>query len=272
MKITCSKRDEILERKAAYEAQRDENLRQRTAYDAAMRDVHRGVEKAVLDAIGPSTEEISVHATYGIGRNLDSISCTIKGNDANIFDTSKALSWSYSVSLDEDGKPVAESSSWSGLNATTPEQLSSLKETLRVLEIINGLDWASILSVGIPDYKSMVTTPAPTSRPNFDRELLELDIEELIGTKQLVKCTDGKTYSGTVYVGIMSETPTMYNIFEVPGHYINPDTNGKYGWGGQRYSSLEELIENVCKEYAASRVKKDKFMNMLVTPLDIVSY
>ena len=269
MKITCSKRDEILERKAAYEAQKDENLRQRNAYNAAMHDVYHNVEKVVLDAIGPSTEELSVHATYGLGRNMDSISCTIKGNDANIFDKSKALSWSYSVSLDNDGKPVAESSSWSGLNATTPEQISSLKETLRILEIINGLDWASILSVGIPDYKSIVTTPAPDSRLNFDRELLELDVEELVGTKQLVKCTDGKLYNGTVYVGIISETPTMYNIFEVPGRYINPDTDGKYSWGNQKYSSMEELIEEHCM---TSRVKKDKFMSMLATPLDIISY
>ena len=131
MKITCSKHD----------------------------DVYEKIQLAVVEAIGDSSEAIDVHVSRGF---KGGISCKIQGNDRNLFDTGKALTWEYTASVDKEGNVQTETSSWSGLQATTREQLDSLRETLRVLEVINQIDWASILSAEGLEINSSTNVGAST--------------------------------------------------------------------------------------------------------------
>lgn len=274
MKITCSKRDDILKRKEAYEKDYNERKarhdEQYNSYKRAVQNVFSGVERAVTEAIGESTEDIEVYVSH---HGLNEISCNIKGNNRDIFNKGKALSWTYTARISEAGEVTKETSSWSGLQATTPEQLDSLRETLRILEIINSLDWATILSVEMPDWKAMVTESDPNydrDKPDFDRELMEADIEEAIGANKLIKCVGGsKNYRGEIYAGIVSETPSMYTIFDFPVRYAQPNSDGTYGW--KNHATLRDLVAE--QQGYAYRVKKDNFINNMVErPLEIIEY
>lgn len=274
MKITCSKRDDILKRKSEYEKQYNERKSrydsQHEEYDKAIHNVYQGVESAVLEAIGPSSIKLDVRCSTSLHGQLE---CAISSNDHNVFDKSKALSWVWSVHLNEDtGEVMKESSSWSGLQATTREQLDSLRETLRILEIINELDWQDILSVSLPKYSDIITEKNPaydSNKPDFDRELLEVDIEESVGVNRLIRCVGGsKNYRGEVYVGIVKESPTMYTIFDIPASALTPNSDGTYGWNN--YSSIPELVSHHQYTY---RVTKDKFLDQMISiPTDIIEY
>lgn len=85
---------------------------------------------------------------------LDGYEVNIYCNDMHNPDNEDAaLSWDYKVGLNKDGVPNMTSGSWSGLKATTHEQLSNLKESVRCIEFIMNMDWETILSVRFPKYE-----------------------------------------------------------------------------------------------------------------------
>lgn len=190
MKITCNRRDDILKRKQEYESDRAKRQAKYNEEYQAYREEEYGrrqsLEKTVIRAIGNTTLDLTVDVgmTFGTGYRI-----RISDED-NKFDDDKALSWTWEVSLDKNGDVKKESSSWSGLNAVSAANLSNLKEIVRVLEILNNIDFKTMLDqITIPNYTDYVTMPDPKyeESENFDQLLLEADVEELVGTKTGVK-------------------------------------------------------------------------------------
>lgn len=220
--ITASKRDELLQRKADYEA--DFNYR-KAKYDEQYANFQKMQEsesnrlaKAIKDAIGNTTLDISVDVHQDFTRNKYTAYIS---DEHDQFNTSKALSWSYSVSLDSDGNVVRETSSWSGLNATTIENIENLKEIVRVLESLNRVDWKTLMSeITPPKYKDYVTAiePRHNVRPDFMQELYEIDLDDMVGTSKGIVCWNSKYGGddGLVYRFITKATPTSYRVFDVP--------------------------------------------------------
>lgn len=67
------------------------------------------------------------------------------------FGLSDALRWRFKVVFDKATQTVTkETSSWSGLQATTDEQLESLQQTVDALKQLNSMPWYDIILSSMP--------------------------------------------------------------------------------------------------------------------------
>lgn len=261
MKITCNKRDDILKRKQEYESDRAQRQAKYDEQERAYRNEAYGREqslkKAVIDAIGSTSLDLTVDVSLGFRSSYE---IRISDED-NKFDENKALSWDWRVYLDKNGNVKKESSSWSGLNAVSETNLSNLKEIVRVLEVLNNIDFKTILNdITPPEYSEYLAEPNPKyeSHENFDKMLLEADVEDLIGTRVGIKGTESKYYRGAVYHIIQSETDKSFMVRDVPAYYAE-------NYEGNLYKMYAD-------KYDAYRMSKDKFYNTMLTPLTTIDF
>ena len=221
-KITADRREDILKRKAEYEAKRAE-------YEADRDERSHKFEMAEYDVMNPIKQQLEsdlsvfnllqfvvrVERHYG-GKG---VRVRIECNENRKFDDSVALAWNYDVNLTKDGEVKRESSSWSGMSAVTPEQVASLKQTVEAVEYLLNLDWASLLNVTLPRYRDYYDGAlSEPEKEDFDAELREAELEEYIGTDTLilVENFESSGWRGReVYVRLIRETPSQYvcNIF-----------------------------------------------------------
>ena len=264
MKITCTKRDDILKRKSEYEA--DKSSRQ-SKYDAQYRkyleEEERREEKIrndVIGAIGETSLDLTVNVS---GRFEYKYEIRVSDEDDK-FNEDKALSWDWKVYIDKNGDVKKESSSWSGMNAVTAKNLSNLKEIVRVLEILNNIDFKMLLEeIRPPRYQDYVTenNPKYETAPDFDRELMEADVEDCIGTRKGILGTGSKFYRGNVYHFIQRETPSSYNMWDIPAYYVEKNDG-----------SLSDLFEKYNDAGSNYNMRKDKFFETIEKPIKIVDF
>lgn len=270
MKITCNRRDDIIKRRDEYEA--DYNAKQeryeaqREAFYRAERDVTSLVEEEVGAQLRTYPAlQFNIHASRGRWGS-GGMSIRIQCNENNKFDDNVALSWSYDVELNKAGEVTKESSSWSGLKATTPEQMESLVQTVEALKYLNSVDWATVLNKKLPEYDDYFKEPSPSrrDRPNFERELFEADLEEAVGQPVIVKGNAGPS-SGfregvQLYYMIHKETPAQYVVSEA--------------WGAK----VDQIIAEEGKDAAIAhvkdayqyRIKKDNFQKLVSNPIEMI--
>lgn len=223
MKITASKRDDILKRKQNYE---DYQSRKKQREDAAYESFENArdiVFESIISDVKKLLEPTSIQLDITCTDRWGEYKVTVSSNEYGVYDKNAALGWRWSVSLDENGEIKKESSSWSGLQATTSEHIESLREILRILEALNNIDWEPILTSAKSktpkwaDYKPEEEPNAPEAE-DFHTQLLEADIEEVIGKNVLIKGTAGSTscyreYTPVYYL-ILRETPAKYEVKE----------------------------------------------------------
>lgn len=270
MKITASRREDLLKERDEYNATREASQKrydeQQQAYHQAQYDVTDPIQKQVESAIkncGLSDVEVRVDP-YGRFSSSGSsgVSISIRVNERNKFEDTTALSWNYDVYLHEDGTPVKESSSWSGLKAVTAEQMSDLQNTLKALQWLNSVDWTALLGVKTPEYRDYISERVPEDRSKeFDDQLVELDIEEAVGTNKLLlggpieepsRWSRGQQY----WYRIVKETPKRYVVEQYSARYSDEEirqalsiSTGKFG------------------NYYSQGVTKEKFLRIIDRPL-----
>lgn len=242
--ITASKRDEILQRKADWE---DDYNTRKAVYDDQYNKFSKmnksesdRLADTIKDAIGDTTLDLDVQVSDDFYGNYQ----VRLADEADKFNESKALSWSYSVRLDKDNNIIKETSSWSGLKATTIENLENLKEIVRVLERLNRIDWQALMStIRPPKYTDYVTVEDPRyeDHPDFDSELREADLDDMVGTSIGIVCEDSKYYQGLVYRFITKINPSSYRVFDVPQYYA--DKGMTYDEILDKYSSYSYVIQ-----------------------------
>lgn len=264
-KINEDRLSDIRAAKDAWDAEYDKQNKiykdQENKYRHAMYDVADNLQKEVVNAIGNTTINLRVDVdNYGI--DADSYQVRVYGNDSNKFDDNIALSWDWKVYLDKDGNVLKDSSSWSGLKATTPEQLNDLEETLRILKLLNNLDWAELIgnaNAKRPKYDDYITAPYPSrsDRPNFEQQLKDAAVEDTIGKDVLIQGRgSGKNYnsSATVWYYVVGATDKQYKMFEFSNYAIqNHEERG----------DLAEFIHDYAK-YAPDRITKEKFLSNII--------
>lgn len=263
MKITSAKRDDILKRKSEYEADRaSRQSKYDSQYKTYLEEERKRQDKirnAVIEAIGKTSLNLEIDVRSMFGNNYE-----IRVSDeANQFDSDKALSWDWRFYLQKNGDVKKESSSWSGMNAVTAKNISNLKEIVRVLEILNNIDFKAILEeIKPPKYQDYVTErdPGYEKAPDFDRELLEADIEDAIGTRKGILGTGSKFYRGDVYHFIQKETPSSYRMWDIPAYYVENNDG-----------SLSDLYEEYNKGYEYT-MRKDKFFETIEQPITVVDF
>lgn len=276
MKITSSRRDDILRDKKEYE---EKTAAYKKASDEAY-SRYRDAELAVLDpikssvitALGDDIGDLNVDVNTAYGRG---IRVTI-GNDRGYSrkGDNASLTWSWEATINSKGEVSKESSSWSGLNAVTPAQVEDLKQCVRQLEIINNLDWEDILNVQLPDYDDyQVDMERPTTNRDFNLELFEAEVEDLVGASSLVKgkMGVGKYYNGVVYFGIVKDSGTQYTVFEIPARWIEEiEEKGSFSYAENTFTTVRELVDYF--DYNTYRVRKINFTGKLEKPINVLDY
>lgn len=232
MKITARKRDDILRDKAAYEADKAkrqvEYNKQYEAYDKARYQVMSDIKSAVESELGNHVDEVKIDIQQAWGNVIE-----VKVDNGNDPFGPSALSWNWSVKLDRDGNVVKDSGSWSGLSAVTLEQIQDLRNTADILEILNNIDWKTLLNTKVPHYEDYVTMNDPSyekSDRDYDAELKEADIEDIIGDKDAAVFVGNALpdyFRGNEYVTLLKETPKRFNVYVFHESQLDRWKNGE---------------------------------------------
>lgn len=273
MKITANRKEDILRRKAEYEA---DVAKRQAEYDAQYEEYGRAQE-AVYAPVREQLEdmfkkyprldtEINVEDASFRGPGLR---VGIRVNDRDVHDKKKALSWNYDAYLGKDGEVIRETGSWSGLNAVTEEQLEQLEQSLQALKELKDLDWRGLLDKTMPDYKDYIKIRNPSwerDKPDFKKELREAELEEIIGQPKWIEVDpfpsswyypkSSMFRANNVYVAIVKDSGSQYTIKEM----------SKY-----EYNNSEDKAEFAKKKFENTsdhRVKKDQIKP--VEPINIV--
>lgn len=269
MKITSSKLDDIRKAKEEWDAETDrrdairkeERQRYKKASDAVIAPVEYKLSSFLrkFDALDFEIDG-EIAGGYRGSRGLE---FRIRCNESRVHDENSALSWNWSVSVNSEGDIVKDSGSWSGLNATTEENMKSLRQSVEALEFLNSLNWSELIDVATPEYRDYFTDQEPRgSRPNFETQMKEAELESYIGEDTMLLGYSLPEYesrwnrSVKTWFIILGETPKQYRVGEV-------SFNQAQYWFEQG-RTIEEIIESA-KRYP-TRYRKDRLFSTLEYP------
>lgn len=245
MKITSSRRDDIIKERDAYDSDYTAKLNQRDEEWKQYRKAEYGIMNPIAEEIKSTLSrfdalefDVEVDRSWG-----DGLRCRIQCNENTKFEDDSALSWSYSATIGKDGEVKKESSSWSGLKATTPEQMNSLIQTVEALKVINDIDWTTKLGVTLPEPSEFVQTEMPNAadRPDFENLVLVEDLRDMIGQAKFVADRDN-----SFGYAVKSEGDKTFTLYKIPIHAF---------YSG-RYLTAEELYDAVLQSSGTVRVNK----------------
>lgn len=263
MRITANRRDDIIKQRDEYNRQKADKVQryetQVKDYDEAMSAVTDKVEKDLRSRLAKFDKlhfDVSVAPAFFRDRGL---SVRISCNEDNKFADDSALSWNYSVKVNYKGDVIAETGSWSGLQATTSAQLDSLEQTLAALRELNKIDWKTEIDIDTPQYDDYVNMldPLYDDEPDFNAMLMEADVDDLVGTNRgIYRDATGSSryYRGRVYSVIVGQSDKTYTVFDIPEMYAE-DTD-----------KFETLSTNTY------RISKKKFIDSLIVPMNVKDF
>lgn len=236
MKITASRRDDVLKRKAEVTEKRERLKSKMDEGEREYRIARKQVFSKIEDEVNKRLSSIKLpllvavnYAPYG-----DKIEVRVDcGRDAGSNQEDFALSWNWRVWLSQEGEIMKDSGSWSGLNACTVEQMNDLKRSIRALEILNEeIDWSSLLSVELPDAndymdKETVREYYNTPSEDFNEELLDATLEDAMESGELL---DGLAVKQTGLKGsgqyqILKVTPKFVEVKFLHNYYKDKGYN-----------------------------------------------
>lgn len=234
MKITAKRRDDVLRKKSAHDAKmRKYNDASHAAYMDYRDEVDnrlRKLEDAIRSKL-PSSDALDVRCGT---HYVSGIECKVTYAEGRNFDEKFALVWNYIAHITESGDVRTETGSWSGLSATTPDQIEDLKKSVEILTVLTSLDWKSLLQVELPNYEDyMKDLPERPDNKDFNEELTQATIEDLIESGEYFKGVpnSGKYYNGPIWLRIIKETPTQVELEEVHDSQIDDYVaNNKEGY------------------------------------------
>lgn len=231
MKITANRKDDILRRRQEwddnYNRLNKQNEDEIERYHQAQQDAFKPVEEFLTNLLSKyNLLQIRVDVEAGMFGQRG-IRVRLNCDEHRKFQDKVSLSWSYDAYLDKDGEVKRETSSWSGMNAVTSDQLDHLTQCLDCLRTLASLDWRNILDRQMPDWKDYVVTKVPSrnDRPNFEQELTDAELEDVIGKNKLVEVspfTSSYFYdnrfrrNSNVFIQIIRDSGSQYTIKEVP--------------------------------------------------------
>lgn len=255
MKITATKRDDLLKARNEYDAEtnRLKGLEEESSnkWKSALYDQQKALENRIADMIGSTSLDLSINVDpYGYyGSKYWNMS--VKANENKRYDRSQedkvSLIWNWEIKMDKNGNIVKDSGSWSGLKAITMDQISDLEESVRVLKILNSTDWTEILNSPKAQWEDYMDEglldnirDRKRNRPDFESDLQAAQLEDLIGSNTAIQLKQDQFYRGKVWI-----LPTGLTDKFIKG-YIFPD------FYADRYSA-DEIREQLGDARRSSR-------------------
>ena len=269
MKIFSAKLDDLKRARDEWDAETDrreairkeESARYEKDRDQAIAPVEYQINQA-LSKFNLLDFEIDAQPSSSY-RGRRGVEVRIRCNQSRVHDETSALSWDWQVNLDSEGNVIKESGSWSGLNATTEENMNSLKQSVEALEYLNSVDWANVLDIALPNYNDYYSEMEPRGqKPDFDSQIKEEELRQYIGSDKLILGYSLVDYesrwnrSVPTWFIILGETPKQYRVGDV-------SCGQAQHWFENGYT-IEDIVENA-KRYT-SRVRKDRLMSNLKYP------
>ena len=241
-----ARRDDILRRKQAYDDAVNKQKEERNQYRKAEWDVMKGVEELVLQKIGKTSLNLDVSVDRAWRTGLE-----VRINNGNNPHDDQALNWNWQAKITDDGDVKKDSGSWSGLSAITSEQIANLKESVRVIEILNNLDWKNLLTVELPNYSDYIKTELP-EQENFDQQLVEADVEDAAEQGLLIKGHGYKWYAprATVFYNVLNMTDKSFRVQEV----YEDDLSDESRWGSPYTIRKDKFFEVIDKPIKTAEV------------------
>ena len=222
MKILLSNRDDILKRKQTYEYLSSKRESEYQNYLNSQNIILQKIIKYVQDKIGETFIKLDVSAQFGEPENV----IIVKISHVDKFSRIKrlALSWSYTVELEDSGNISKNSIAYSDINVSDVSKFDELKESIRIFRILNNINWKSLLNVTVPHISKYVTTPEPEYE-DFEKELVYEDIEDASNEHKLIKGKGYKLYHSDVYYNITKKTDKSYFVQEISPEYVENKEN-----------------------------------------------
>lgn len=253
------RRSDVLARKAAW--QKDYDVK-KAIYDKQESDYHEAcyaIEQETINVVksylGNVPENLSINATT----RFRGYEVRIEYDSANLFRDTTALHWHFRIALDREGNINKETGSWSGLQATTPEQLNDLKESVRILTILNDMPWDVILNTAnnnYPKFDDYYKEPDPSrGAPDWNKELTLATIEDSIGQNVLIKGRNANGGRGEVYYRVIKQTPKRYEIATISPYAVDEVLSGKVN------QSMAEVVSYYSR--FTNGISKDKFFDLV---------
>ena len=248
-----TKRLAQLEQYNTQKAQRDSEI---STYDIQNKLIENSIISAVRDGLGQYADglTIKVDMYYGTGYQV-----RIDNGD-NPHKEGQALSWSVNVHLDRNGNVQFDTSSWSGLDAMDERHIADLRRTVEILDIIQHMDWKSILDKVVPKWEDYVKTPEPEDPSK--QFAIEDDMDRLpesIGQTILFKGLNPmKGKYDSMWYKITSEGPNTYSAKYLSPYYVN----------GASSSEIERMFQNA----KTTRFPKAEISKYIKIPLEEMTY
>lgn len=235
MKITANRREELEKARAEYDAETkkitDKKEAQVEEWSNAVDAQAKQIEQRVSDEIGPTSLQMTIrvdpYRSYSL-RGKASWGVRIEVNEHKHSDPDTGLIWHWEAMIGKDGEVQKETGSWSGLQAVTEAQLADLEESVRVLKILNTLDWEDILHTARPDYDdyvdedlSMQYQERKNARPQFEDQIIEAQLEELIDTDIAVKLSESQYYKGEAWILLTGLTEKFVKGYIFPQYFLS---------------------------------------------------
>lgn len=228
--IYATKADDLKREQAKYDAELHEleskHNEQTANWRSAGREIEKQVQDDVREVIGPTSLNLQIRAEQGW--NDMGYRVTVQADDA------QSLRWNMDVNLDKEGKVIKKTGSWSGLKATTFEEIDELKESVRIIEKLNGINWPALLFREGPDWDEYVDQDLARNlfdkkqnRPNYEADIATAELEDLIGTDMWIKLEGSPTdqfgyrdYRYTYWAKIKKATPAQFvvDLCNTPGN------------------------------------------------------
>lgn len=255
--ISSGRKDDLMKEKAAWQMKFDARKQLYDDQERNYRKASVGWKTALVDKLNSLFSEyiqklpglnISVENYYYGEEGIE-----IRFKYEHLHDEDYALNWDYTVAIDDEGNIIKKSSSWSGLQATTPAQIDDLMNSVDFLKAIVEFDWEPLLTEEqsqIPKYARYIGIRDPRydleyKDPGYDKMIKEAELEDAVGSDIWIK---GK--GNNRWFKIISQTDKFYKVVSIDD------------WSVKHGSSY--AIEKVTEENPyTERVQKEKFSSML---------
>ena len=167
-----------------------------------------------------------------------------------VSDESLPLKWRWSFKVYSKGRTSRESSSWSGLNATTSDHIAQLRQSVNALEALSNLDDERLVKLAFqnaPAYDEYVTQDVDKVD---EMEYVYKKLDALAGEDVFV--AGDQTRYGQQYYKIVKDTGKQY-VIEV--------------WYLAYPSLVYSREHSEFKLYDTRRTRKDKLYDLLERPI-----
>lgn len=185
------------------------NVERKSATDAVAAYVRAQIVGATSEQFANDLR-VFVDVDKWANENYQTAEILVNYGENRVSDESLPLKWSWRFKVDSKGRTSRESSSWSGLNATTSDHIELLRQSVNALEALSNLDDERLVKLAFqnaPAYDEYVTQDVDRLD---ETEYVYKKLDALAG-EDVFLAGDEKWY-GEYYYKIVKDTGKQYAV------------------------------------------------------------